>query len=139
MSPHVRVARPVGDLDRSVRMYVEGLGLRILGSFRDHEGFDGTMLGAPGAGLHFEFTSCPAHPVRPSPTPEDLVVFYLPDAVEWGAGCEAMRKAGFREVDAFNPYWNVRGRTFADPDGYRVVLQNSAWRDPAADREVRQS
>ena len=26
-----------------------------------------------------------------------------------------------------NPYWEIRGRTFEDLDGYRVVLQNSAW------------
>jgi hypothetical protein len=30
-------------------------------------------------------------------------------------------------VKAFNPYWDRKGRTFADPDGYRVVLQNAAW------------
>ena len=28
---------------------------------------------------------------------------------------------------AFNPYWNVNGKTFVDGDGYRVVLQNRSW------------
>jgi hypothetical protein len=33
---------------------------------------------------------------------------------------------GHRPVPAFNPYWDRwGGRTFADPDGYRVVLQNA--------------
>ena len=38
-----------------------------------------------------------------------------------------MTAAGFRTVTAFNPYWEVRGKTFEDIDGYRVVVQNAAW------------
>jgi hypothetical protein len=30
-------------------------------------------------------------------------------------------------VQSFNPYWDQHGKTFEDPDGYRVVLQNAAW------------
>jgi hypothetical protein len=30
-------------------------------------------------------------------------------------------------VASFNPYWDRHGRTFADADGYRVVIQNQAW------------
>ncbi|HEY2189748.1 MAG TPA: hypothetical protein VGH48_14425 [Caldimonas sp.] len=39
---------------------------------------------------------------------------------------------GFAPVQPFNPYWQQRGRTFRD-DGYRVVLEQSAW--DAADRD----
>jgi hypothetical protein len=38
-----------------------------------------------------------------------------------------MTAAGFRPVVSFNPYWERRGRTFEDHDGYRVVLQNADW------------
>jgi hypothetical protein len=38
-----------------------------------------------------------------------------------------MEKAGHKPVTAFNPYWDKNGKTFEDPDGYRVVLQNTAW------------
>lgn len=126
----LRIARPVGDLDRSVRMYRDGVGLQVLGRFADHAGFDGVMLGVPGLPWHFEFTVCRTHPVRPTPTPEDLAVFYLPDAGAWQARCAAMAEAGFHEVAAFNPYWQQRGRTFEDADGYRVVLQQAEW-DPS--------
>ena len=44
---------------------------------------------------------------------------------------EGMIEVGFTEVEPFNPYWKTRGRTFEDPDGYRVVLQNDAWGDGA--------
>ena len=125
---HLRIARPVSALERSVAMYRGGLGLVEVGRFENHDGFDGVMLGKPGEDYHFEFTYCRAHPVVPSPTPEDLVVLYMPDAAEWRGVCRAMLDAGFVEVEAFNPYWRQRGRTFQDHDGYRVVLEQAAWR-----------
>jgi len=108
-------------------MYRAGLGLDELGRFENHEGFDGVMLGHPALPYHFEFTYCRAHPVAPTPTAEDLVVFYLPDPGEWQRRCAAMLAAEFREVPPFNPYWKLRGRTFEDDDGYRVVLEHSEW------------
>ncbi len=127
MRAHLRVARPVADVARATAMYREGLGFAVVGAFRDHEGFDGVMLGHEGLGWHLELTACRAHPVAPAPTPEDLLVFYLPDAAPWRAACERALAAGFCEVAPFNPYWAAQGRTFADADGYRVVLQNASW------------
>lgn len=127
MTVHMRLARPVSDLAPSVAAYQRGLGLQELGRFEDHQGFDGVMLGQPGSDVHFEFTVCRSHPVRPTPTPEDLWVFYQPDATVWRTTCDALLSAGFGEVLSFNPYWGRHGRTFEDRDGYRVVIQRAAW------------
>jgi catechol 2,3-dioxygenase-like lactoylglutathione lyase family enzyme len=127
VAAHLRIARPVSDLARSADMYCRGLGYVVLGSFEDHDGFDGVMVGPPGGAYHFEFTCCGAHPVQPTPTVEDLAVVYVPDLDEWQAACARMIAAGFSPVAAFNPYWDTRGRTFEDDDGYRVVLQNAEW------------
>lgn len=127
MRVHLRIARPVGDLARSVAMYRDGLGWVELGRFADHAGFDGVMLGDPGAGFHLEFTVSRRHPLKPCPTAEDLLVFYVPEPSAWQMRCDALRTAGFSEVAAFNPYWAQRGRTFADGDGYRLVVQCAAW------------
>jgi catechol 2,3-dioxygenase-like lactoylglutathione lyase family enzyme len=127
MHAQIRFARPVSSLARSVAMYGNGLGLEEIGRFEDHEGFDGVMLGHPGQDYHFEFTVCRLHPVTPTPTPEDLVVFYLPDPGAWQQACARMLEAGFVERAPFNPYWGRRGRTFEDPDGYRVVLERGRW------------
>jgi hypothetical protein len=108
-------------------MYCRGLDLRVIDSFENHDGFDGVMLGAEGADYHFEFTQSRNHPVRPTPTVEDLAVFYIPSASEWQATCARMPAAGFKEVAPFNPYWGARGRTYEDGDGYRVVLQQGEW------------
>ena len=123
----LRVARPTDRLGEIVRMYAEGLGFEALGSFEDHGGFDGVMLGRPGQPYHLEFTSQRGHEVGRAPTEDHLLVLYLPDADEWGARCERMLAAGFREVRSYNPYWDRLGRTFEDVDGYRVVLQNADW------------
>jgi hypothetical protein len=127
MTIQLRVARPVSDLGRADQMYRAGLGLERLGEFTDHDGFDGVMLGASGAVYHFEFTYCRAHPVTPTPTVEDLLVFYLPDPAEWARRCHAMEVAGFTRVESLNPYWDREGRTFEDPDGYRTVVQCATW------------
>jgi catechol 2,3-dioxygenase-like lactoylglutathione lyase family enzyme len=123
----LRLARPVTDLARTVGMYKDGLGLREIGGFQGHEGFDGVMLGNAGMSYHFEFTYCRTHPVKPVTTPEDLVVFYFPDESEWREKCESMLRAGFNPVASFNPYWEQRGKTFEDADGYRLVLQQASW------------
>ncbi|WP_248885729.1 VOC family protein [Acidithiobacillus acidisediminis] len=127
MSAHLRIARPVTDLANSTAMYRDGLGLRILGTFENHEGFDGVMLGHECLSHHFEFTCCRTHPVVPAPTPEDLLVFYLPEPAERSEAHSRILAAGFKQVSSFNPYWEVRGRTFEDLDGYRIVLQQAQW------------
>ena len=108
-------------------MYCRGLGLRVIGSFENHEGFDGVMLGIASSSYHFEFTRCRTHPVAPAPTPEDLMIFYIPAEAEWKARCASMLAAGFKQVTSLNPYWEIRGRTYEDPDGYRIVLQQVEW------------
>jgi Glyoxalase/Bleomycin resistance protein/Dioxygenase superfamily len=123
----IRVARPTDRLSDVVRFYFEGLGLSILGSFEDHEGFDGVMLGLPGARYHLEFTSRRGHRAGDAPTMDNLLVFYLPDEAQWRAAVNRMVAAGYQPVLSLNPYWDQCGQTFEDPDGYRVVLQNASW------------
>ncbi len=107
--------------------YRDGLGLTVLFRFEDHEGFSGVMLGRAGAPYHFEFTQARGHAAGRAPTQDNLLVFYLPESREWIHAVQRMRDAGFAPVQAFNPYWDQQGLTFEDPDGYRVVLQQSAW------------
>ena len=125
--PTLRVARPSDDLDALLPFYVDGLGLKLLYRFSDHEGFDGVMVGAVGAPYHFEFTHAHGHQAGRATSEDQLVVFYLPDGAEWQAAVERMKAAGFTPVRSFNPYWDRDGSTFEDPDGYRVVLQHGSW------------
>jgi hypothetical protein len=115
-----------------VEFYRDGLGFEILSEFKDHDGFDGIMLGRYGAAYHLEFTRKAGHKAGRAPTEENLLVFYLPDEVDWKAALARMERAGYRPVKAFNPYWDKHGRTFEDPDGYRVVFQNGVWSPDSA-------
>ncbi len=123
----LRVARPTNRLDQVVRFYTEGLGLQILYRFENHDGFDGVMVGMPGEAYHFEFTHHRGHSVGRAPTQDNLIVFYLPEQLEWQQTIERMNAAGYKSVKSYNPYWDNKGVTFEDPDGYRVVLQNDSW------------
>jgi len=123
----LRVARPTDHFDEAVRFYTEGVGLTVLDSFEDHEGFDGVMLGLAGAPYHLEFTRKHGHTAGRAPTEDHLLVFYLPDKQVWQAAVDQMAAAGYQAVSAHNPYWDRDGRTYEDPDGYRVVLQNATW------------
>lgn len=124
---HLRVARASDDLDAVVRFYRDGLGFDVLYEFRDHDGFDGVMLGRRGAAYHLEFTRKAGHRAGRAPTEDNLLVFYLPDEAAWRSAVARMEHAGYATARAFNPYWDRNGVTFEDPDGYRVVLQHERW------------
>ena len=124
---HLRVARATDNLTDVAQFYRDGLGFEVLYEFQDHDGFDGIMLGHKGAAYHLEFTHKRGHTAGRAPTEDNLLVFYLADEVEWRQAVERLENRGYNAVTAFNPYWDKQGKTFEDPDGYRVVLQNARW------------
>ncbi len=123
----LRVARATEQLDEITAFYVDGLGFAKLAAFEDHAGFDGVVLGHPQAPYHLEFTRRRGHPTSARPDGETLLVFYLPDAEGWRAAVARLEAFGAKATPSLNPYWDRSGRTFEDPDGYRVVLQHAAW------------
>ena len=123
----MRVARATNDLPAILRFYRDGLGLQLLAHFEDHAGFDGVMLGVPGETWHLEFTLRHGHTAPRAPGPENLLVLYLPDPLHWQAAKIRMEEHGHVPVSSNNPYWDIRGVTFEDADGYKVVLENAEW------------
>jgi catechol 2,3-dioxygenase-like lactoylglutathione lyase family enzyme len=119
----IRIARPTDKLDAVVHFYRDGLGLDVIGTFADHAGYDGVMLALPNRGDHLEFTSLREGSPCPAPTRDNLLVFYLPAIDEFTAAASRLRGLGYEPVAPENPYWREQGAvTFADPDGWRVVL-----------------
>jgi GNAT superfamily N-acetyltransferase len=119
----MRVARHTERLAEVVAFYRDGLGLREIGGFRDHAGYDGVFLEVRGTGAHLEFTAGGDHGA-PVAHPESLLVFYLgdEDAVQSVAG-----RLGADPVAPANPYWAEHALTFEDPDGFGVVLVPKPW------------
>lgn len=123
----LRVARPTDQMDAVVAFYRDGLGFPELARFHDHDGFDGVILGFPGAPYHLEFTSAHGHAAGRAPTLDNLLVLYVPDPRAWSRMIGAMARRGHHPAPSFNPYWDREGVTFEDPDGYRVVLHQGIW------------
>ncbi len=118
----VRFARPTDRLAEVLRFYEEGLGLRRVGSFEDHAGYSGVMLGLPGREVHLELTTHADGSPGPAPTRDNLLVLYLRSRAEIETIEERMRSHGQTPVEPENPYWD-EDLTFEDPDGWRVVLR----------------
>ncbi|CDM90100.1 VOC family protein [Xenorhabdus bovienii] len=124
-TPVLRIARPTDNLSTIKDMYCKGLQFTLLGEFRDHDNFDGVMLGHPNHSWHLEFTHHHNTSVGKAPTQDSLLVFYIEDESEWQKQSQLMQEAGFSLVPSYNPYWDRTGKTFEDIDGYCVVLQNT--------------
>jgi hypothetical protein len=84
------------------------------------------MLGRPGSSFHLEFTRRRG-PASRKEAEDQLLVFYLPERETWQRSVDRLRRAGYQAVPSSNPYWDGHGLTFEDPDGNRVVLDNSRW------------
>jgi catechol 2,3-dioxygenase-like lactoylglutathione lyase family enzyme len=119
----LRVARHTERLDELVRFYRDGIGLTEIGSFRDHDGYDGVFLAVPGTGAHLELTAG-ARSGAPAPHPESLLVLYLGDDDAVRAVTERL---ALDPITPANPYWAEHGVTFKDPDGFPVVLVPERW------------
>lgn len=118
----VRFARPTDRLAEVVAFYRDALGLAVIVEFTGHRGYDGVVLAAPDRSCQLEFTSHADGSPCPDPGPDSLVVLYFADRAAVDAVAERLTSRGHRPVASANPYWDERGLTFEDPDGWRVVL-----------------
>jgi catechol 2,3-dioxygenase-like lactoylglutathione lyase family enzyme len=120
-----RVARPTNQLKKIIEFYTKGLGLEMVGSFTDHDGYDGVMFGLPDVDYHLEFTQhINAKPIA-SPSDDNLLVFYIPNLEDRNTIVARLESMGYPAVEPENPYWKLNGITICDPDGWRIVLQNT--------------
>lgn len=114
----IRIARHTDRLAELVAFYRDRVGLTETGRFVDHDGYDGVFLALPGAGAELELTTGGSHQA-PKPHPESLLVLYFDAQEELDA---VARRIAQPEVVPENPYWRVRARVFADPDGFQLLL-----------------
>lgn len=121
-----RVVRPTDQLAEIVKFYGEGLGLKKVAGFQNHDGYDGVMFGLPDVEYHLEFTQHIDGSPGPAPTKENLLVFYMPDKSEIEIVKNRLNSMGYEEVEPENPYWIGKSVTIEDPDGWRIVLMNSS-------------
>jgi catechol 2,3-dioxygenase-like lactoylglutathione lyase family enzyme len=121
----IRIAKPAINLHKTEHFYCEVLGFEKLGGFIDHDGFDGIMLGyKDNESYHLEFTVEQGSPIKPETTPEDLLVFYISDTEEYEEIIAKIDSYEVTSVKSHNPYWDLYGKTYVDPNGYLITITN---------------
>ena len=118
----IRIARPTDQLDEVIEFYRDGLGLRVIANFEQHAGYSGVILEVPNHQIHLEFTHTDVGSPCPAPTKDNLLVLYIPIATAFCSAVNRLEQKGYVSVEPENPYWRDHGKTFEDPDGWRVVL-----------------
>jgi catechol 2,3-dioxygenase-like lactoylglutathione lyase family enzyme len=118
-----RFARPSADLEACTRFYRDAVGLAVLAEFHGHAGYDGVVFGLPDSSAHLELTRQVDDHHLPEPSPENQLVFYLPDADAVVGVVSRLAALGHAPVEPANSYWSDRGAVaFEDPDRWVVIF-----------------
>lgn len=120
----LRTARHTANLQPIIDFYCGVLDLEILGEFHNHDGYDGVFIGNRGSDWHLEFTVSSEKPQH-EPDDDDLLVFYAESDAEFEHLVGQFSSNNIEPVAAKNPYWNANGKTYTDPDGFRIVISKA--------------
>jgi len=118
-----RFARHTNDLEKLKTFYTGILGLEILGSFENHDNYNGVFLGRQNLDWHLEFTKSDEI-IAFNFNEDDILVFYPETLVEYDSLIENCNKNNICFMASKNPYWNENGKMIVDPDGYRIIISN---------------
>lgn len=120
---HFRYARHTDNLVKLTEFYTVILGFRVLGSFENHDDYDGVFLGKKGLAWHLEFTTS-KDKAKHSFDPDDALVFYPETKIAYEAILAKLKEFRVQIIKAKNPFWNQYGIMFKDPDGFNIVLSD---------------
>ena len=118
-----RVARHTNNLEKLKTFYTNLLGLEVLGSFENHDNYDGIFIGKQNLDWHLEFTKSDEI-VEFNFNEDDILVFYPETEIEYDTLIENVIKNNINFIESKNPYWNQNGKMILDPDGYRIIISN---------------
>jgi catechol 2,3-dioxygenase-like lactoylglutathione lyase family enzyme len=118
---HFRYARHTQNLEAIIAFYTSVLGLSVLGSFENHDTYDGVFLGMENESWHLEFTTSPDIPEH-VPDEDDVLVFYVRTEKEQQAIARKAYLHGCSSVKSKNPYWQEHGIQIQDPDDFGIIL-----------------
>lgn len=119
-----RVARHTTDLQAIIGFYCGILDLELLDEFHNHNDYDGIFIGNRDADWHLEFTISNENPQHNSDA-DDLLVFYPQSEAEFDHIIAKFQLNKIQELEPKNPYWKIHGKTYSDPDGFRIVISKT--------------
>lgn len=122
-----RFARHTNNLEQIKSFYIDVLGLKLLGGFENHNGYNGIFIGKSDENWHLEFTQSDTE-TNHIFDDDDILVFYPNNKVEFEVIKEKLKLNNIKFIKAKNPYWNdlkvSGGIMFLDPDGFRIVISH---------------
>ena len=116
-----RAARHTNDLKLMIDFYTNILGLEILGSFKNHNNYDGVFLGKKDQSWHLEFTTSLTKVDHKFDT-DDILVFYPEQIYEYDKIIERITYFDIVRIIPENPYWITNSVMIKDPDGYCIAI-----------------
>ena len=117
----MRFARHAQNLKKMQHFYVTLLGLSVVGSFKNHNGYDGIILGCDGGSWQIELTTSDDKPFH-SYDEDDLLVLYFDSLKQYEDTIERLNNERVIEFAPLNPFWEENGKLYKDPEGFRIVL-----------------
>lgn len=118
-----RTARHTNNLVAIIDFYCRVIGLEVLGSFEDHDGYDGVFIGRKEQNWHLEFTTSNDNASHVFDD-DDILVFYSESITEFEQFRNRIAEFGIKTYEPKNPYWERNGILLKDPDGYNVIVSN---------------
>jgi len=116
-----RYARHTNQLESLINFYTQILNFDILGSFQDHDGYDGVFLGKNGEKWHLEFTQSSEEP-KSVFDEDDILVFYPESTEEFEKITENLKTFNVPLIEPKNPYWKENGICFEDSDYFKIIV-----------------
>lgn len=123
----LRFARHTNNLEKIKSFYTDVLGFELLGSFENHNNYDGIFIGKTNLDWHLEFTKS-NDVVEFNFGEEDYLVFYPENENEYQEIINRISENKIKFIESKNPYWNYPevsgGKIILDPDGFGIIISN---------------
>ena len=119
----LRVSRHTNNLEKIKSFYNNIFGFELLGSFVNHNNYDGIFIGKSKLDWHLEFTKS-NEIVNFNFGDEDYLVFYPENKSEYDKILENISKNNIEFISPKNPFWNENGKVILDPDGFGIIISN---------------
>jgi Glyoxalase/Bleomycin resistance protein/Dioxygenase superfamily len=119
----LRFARHTNNLDKIKSFYIDILGFELLGSFENHNNYDGVFIGKPNLDWHLEFTKS-NEIIEFNFGEEDYLVFYTENEIEYQKIINSISENKIQFIESKNPFWNENGKLILDPNGFGIIISN---------------
>ena len=118
-----RYARHTQNLEKLIGFYTKVLDFKVLGDFKEHNGYDGVFLGKENENWHLEFTQDNNIPESKSDD-DDILVFYPKLLEEFQKIVANLELYKVPILQPKNPYWKENGICFEDYDRHKIIISD---------------